>query len=52
MIKSRFGIRVRSKTPIAQTNEVLREVLCHNLSVLVQSAYELGTEATFSQQSA
>lgn len=52
MIKSKFSSRIRSKTPIAQTNEVLCKVLCHNLCVLVQSVYELGIEATFWQQSA
>lgn len=52
MIKPKFGARVRSKTLIVQTNEVLRKVLCHNLCVLVQSAYELGIAATFWQQSA
>ncbi len=52
MIKSKFGSRIRSKTPIAQTNEVLAKVLCHNLCVLVQSAYELGIESTFWKQTA
>lgn len=47
MIKSKFGGRIRSKTPIAQTNEVLCKIICHNLCVLVQSAYELGVEANF-----
>ncbi len=52
MIKSKFGTKIRSKTAVAQTNEVLCKVLCHNLCVLVQSAYELGIEATFWKQSA
>lgn len=52
MIKAKFGTKVRSKTAIAQTNEVLCKILCHNLCVLVQSAYELGIEATFWKQSA
>jgi transposase len=53
MIKAKFGGRVRSKTQIAATNEILCKVLSHNLCVLVQSIYELGIEATFwSQQSA
>lgn len=29
---------------VAQVNEVLRKVLCHNLCVLIQSMYELGIE--------
>jgi hypothetical protein len=43
----KFGGSVRSKTPIAQVNEVLCKVLCHNICVLIQSNYELGIEATF-----
>jgi transposase len=47
MIKRKFGASVRSKTPVAQVNEVLCKVICHNLCVLVQSIYELGIEPTF-----
>ena len=47
MIKRKFGASVRSKTPVAQINEVLCKVICHNLCVLVQSIYELGIEPTF-----
>jgi transposase len=52
MIKAKFGASVRSKTPVAQMNEVLCKVLCHNLCVLVQSIYELGIEPTFWAESA
>jgi transposase len=47
MIKAKFGGAVRSRKPIAQTNEILCKVICHNLCVLVQSIYELGIEPTF-----
>ena len=47
MIKAKFGTSVRAKTPIAQVNEVLCKVLCHNICVLIQSAVELGIETTF-----
>jgi transposase len=47
MIKRKFGSSVRSRTPVAQENEVLCKVICHNLCVLVQSIYELGIEPTF-----
>jgi transposase len=47
MIKAKFGGFVRSKLPIAQTNEVLCKILCHNICCLIQSMYELGIEATF-----
>lgn len=45
MIKAKFGAFVRSRTTVAQHNEVLCKVLCHNLCCLVQSAFELGKAA-------
>ena len=48
MIKTKFGARVRSKTPTAQVNEVLTKILCHNVCVLIQSVYELGVTPVFS----
>ncbi|MFC1974659.1 transposase [Chloroflexota bacterium] len=47
MIKAKFGASVRAKTPIAQVNEVLCKILCHNICVLINSIYELGLEPTF-----
>ena len=47
MIKSKFGSSLRSKLPVAQTNEVLCKILCHNLCCLIQSYFELGIQATF-----
>jgi transposase len=47
MIKTKFGANVRAKTPIAQVNEVLCKILCHNICVLIQSIVELGVEANF-----
>ena len=49
MIKAKFGANVRAKTPIAQVNEVLCKVLCHNICVLIQSIYELGIEPIFTK---
>lgn len=46
-IKRKFGGAVRSKTFVAQTNEILCKVLCHNLSMLVHAMHELGVEPTF-----
>lgn len=46
MIKAKFGDSLRSKTNVAMVNEALCNVLCHNLCCLIQSAYELGVEAT------
>jgi transposase len=47
MIKAKFGGFVRSKLPVAQTNEVLCKILCHNICCLIQSSYELGTDTAF-----
>lgn len=47
MIKKKFGAAVRARLEAAQFNEVLCKVLCHNLSVLVHSTYELGFEPRF-----
>lgn len=47
MIKMKFGAMVRAKTPIAQVNEVLCKILCHNICVLIQSIYELGLTPIF-----
>lgn len=47
MIKAKFGERLRSKTTVAQTNEVLCKILCHNLCCVIQSMYELGIEPNF-----
>ena len=47
MIKAKFGGSVRAKTPVAQVNEVLCKILCHNICVLVQSTYELELEPVF-----
>jgi transposase len=47
MIKSKFGSSLRSKTEVAQINEILCKILCHNLCVLVQSMYELNVAPEF-----
>jgi len=41
MIKTKFGDEVRSKTDIAQRNEILCKVLAHNICVLIRAMYEL-----------
>lgn len=47
MIKSKFGAALRSKSFVAQTNELLCKVVCHNLAVLVSSIFELGIDPIF-----
>lgn len=51
MIKAKFGLSGRSETPVAQANEVLTKVLCHNVVVLIQSVYELGIAPVFDSES-
>lgn len=46
-IKAKFGDAVRSKTPVAQANEVLCKILCHNICCVIQSIHELGIEPKF-----
>ena len=43
-IKRVFGDAVRSKTRVAQVNEVLLKVLCHNLRCLVHAMHDLGVD--------
>lgn len=46
-IKRKFGDSVRSKTPVAQVNEVLLKVLAHNVVCLIHSMHELGIKPAF-----
>jgi transposase len=50
MIKAKFGGFVRSKSTVAQINEVLCKVVCHNICVLIQSMHELGIEPVFNKE--
>lgn len=47
MVKSKFGASVRSKNPVGQVNEVLAKFLCHNITVLIASMFELGVVPVF-----
>ena len=47
MIKSKFGSSLRSKNNIAQVNEILLKVLCHNICVIIQEMHELGIKPDF-----
>jgi transposase len=46
MIKAKFGDSCRSKTDTAMKNEVLAKFVCHNICVLIATAYELGVDPT------
>lgn len=39
MIKQKFGGFVNSRNEIAQENEILCKILCHNICVLIQEIY-------------
>lgn len=43
MVKLKFGSAVRAKSTTAQVNEVLVKILAHNICVLIQSMFELGS---------
>ena len=47
MIRSKFGDALRSKTQVAQFNEAMCKVLCHNICVVIQSMHELGISPDF-----
>lgn len=52
MVKRVFGDSVRSKTPVAQVNEVLLKLICHNIRVLIHEMHALGVCPTFAAQEA
>jgi transposase len=41
----KFGDTIRSKSPVAQINEALMKVLCHNLVCLIHEMHESGAPA-------
>jgi transposase len=47
MLKQRFGHRLLTKNFIANQNEILAKMLCHNICVLIQEAYERGVQINF-----
>ena len=47
MMNKKFRLSVRGKTFVAQSNEVLCKLLCHNLCVLIHEMFELGIRPDF-----
>ena len=47
MIKTKFKDNIRSKSEIAQINELLLKILCHNIVVVIQEICELGIKSEF-----
>ena len=50
MMKAKFTDLIRSKDKVAQYNEVLLKVLCHNIVVLIQEMHELGIDIDFNEK--
>jgi transposase len=46
-MKRKFGEIIRSKTPVAQRNELLLKVVCHNIVCVIHEMHESGAEALF-----
>jgi len=46
-MKRKFGDIIRSKTAIAQRNELLLKVLCHNIVCVIHEIHESGVSASF-----
>lgn len=49
-MKRKFLPYIRSKDLIAQRNEILAKICCHNASVLVNAIFELGVRADFNRK--
>lgn len=47
-LKRKFGENIRSKTEVAQVNEVICKLICYNLSVVVHEMFEHGIKPNFS----
>lgn len=44
MVNSKFGDSLPSKTDMAQRNEVLCKIICHNICCLICAIYEHGID--------
>ena len=47
MLKRKFGFFVRSKIFIAQENEILTKICCHNACVLAEALLEFNLQVPF-----
>jgi len=47
MIKSKFGDCVRSKDWVAQVNEVLCKIICHNISCVIMEMFTMNIQPDF-----
>lgn len=47
MIKRKFGSNLMTKKYVANVNEILCKIICHNLCCLISAYYEFGIEKSF-----
>jgi transposase len=47
MLKRKFSGKLMMKNEVAQVNEALAKLLCHNICVLIREAYETGIDLNF-----
>lgn len=47
MVKRVIGDTLRSKTLVAQVNEALLMIVCHNIRCLIHEMFELGIHPAF-----
>ena len=50
-IKRKFGETLKSKTPVAQVNELLAKIIAYNLTVVIHEMYENGINPNFLSRS-
>ena len=46
MMKSKFGDTVKSKTEVAEVDDVLLKMLCQNICVVILEMFEWGINAS------
>ncbi len=49
-LKRKFGENIRSRTPVAQVNEILCKLIAYNLTVVVHEMFENGIAVNFGRQ--
>lgn len=49
-LKRKFGENIRSRSPVAQVNEVLCKLIAYNLTVVVHEMFESGIAPSFAKQ--
>lgn len=47
MLKTKFGDKLKSKSFIAQKNELLCKAIAHNIVMLIHETHELGINPNF-----